>query len=137
MAEKTQTSSTDIATTAQPERGRPLATREEAKYISPPVDIYETEDALMVLADMPGIQKDDLDIRVEDDILTIRGNTTYEQPSNLLRGEFNLMSFYRQFRLNEEVDQSKISAEIKHGVLTIMLPKAEKAKPKQISVKVG
>jgi len=101
------------------------------------VDIFENEDSLIVVVDLPGVDKDGVDIRVEDDILTIKGNAKYAQPSNVLRQEFTLQNYYRQFQLSDEVDQSKISAESKNGVLTITLPKAEKSKPKQIKVKVG
>ena len=70
-------------------------------------------------------------------ILTIKGKVKYEQPKDLIRGEFGLLDFFRQFQLNDEVDQEKISAETKNGVLTITLPKAEKAKPRLVKVKVG
>ena len=114
-----------------------LATREETRYIVPPVDIYETDDALTVVVDLPGVGKDSVDVRVEDNVLTIKGNADYEPPANLLLGEFSLQGYYRQFQLSDEVNQSRISAESKNGVLTIHLPKAEKSKPKQIKVKLG
>ncbi len=114
-----------------------LATREETRYIVPPVDIYETADALTVVVDLPGVGKDSVDVRVEDNVLTIKGNADYEPPANLLLGEFSLQGYYRQFQLSDEVNQSRISAESKNGVLTIHRPKAEKSKPKQIKVKLG
>ncbi len=114
-----------------------LATREETRYIVPPVDIYETADALTVVVDLPGVGKDSVDVRVEENVLTIKGNADYEPPANLLLGEFSLQGYYRQFQLSDEVNQSRISAESKNGVLTIHLPKAEKSKPKQIRVKLG
>ncbi len=114
-----------------------LATREETRYIVPPVDIYETDDALTVVVDLPGVDKDNVDVHVEENVLTIKGKADYEPPANLLLGEFNLLSYYRQFQLSDEVSQSRISAESKNGVLTIHLPKAEKSKPKQIKVKLG
>jgi HSP20 family molecular chaperone IbpA len=113
-----------------------MKTRDEERYMSPPVDIFETDDSLMVVADLPGVKKSDLDIRVDEGILTIKGKTSYDRPSNLLRGEFDLLNHYRQFKLSEDIDQEKISAELNQGVLTINLPKAEKAQPKQIAVKV-
>jgi HSP20 family protein len=103
----------------------------------PPVDIYETDHALAVIADLPGVRKDDVDIRVDQGILTIKGKVKYTPPKELVRGEFSLLDFFRQFQLSDEVNQEKISAESKNGVLTITLPKAEKAKPRQIKVKVG
>ena len=78
-----------------------------------------------------------VDIRVDQDILTIKGKVKYEARKDLIRREFGLTDFFRQFQLNDEVDQEKISAETKNGVLTITLPKAEKAKPRQVKVKVG
>jgi len=114
-----------------------IATRDETLYIAPPVDIFETEEALMVVADLPGVSKDAVDIRVEDNILTIKGKADYIPPAGLLRGEFNLQGYYRQFQLSDDVDQSKITAESKNGVLAVCLPKAEKSKPRRIKVKLG
>jgi HSP20 family protein len=135
MAEKTEKSSTDIEVASGSDKS--LATREDTRYMVPPVDIYETDKALAVIVDLPGVQKSDVDIRVDQNILTIKGKVKYEQPKDLVRGEFGLLDFFRQFQLNDEVDQEKISAETKNGVLTITLPKAEKAKPRQVKVKVG
>ena len=132
MAEKT---TTDIQAT--PRTGKTLATREENRYMVPPVDIYETDNALAVILALPGVHKDGVDIRVDQDILTIKGKIRYQPPKNQIRGEFGLMDFFRQFQLSDEVDQEKITAESKNGVLTITLPKAEKAKPRQVKIKVG
>lgn len=137
MAEQTAALTTEKAASPDKSGEKSLATRDEAIYIAPPVDIFENEDSLIVVADLPGVDKDGVDIRVEDDILTIKGNAKYTQPANALRQEFVLQNYYRQFQLSDEVDQSKISAESKNGVLTVTLPKAEKTKPKQIKVKVG
>ena len=137
MAEQTAALTTERTGTPDKAGEKSLATRDEAIYITPPVDIFENEDALIVVADLPGVDRNGVDIRVEDDILTIKGNAKYTQPATVLRQEFTLQNYYRQFQLSEEVDQSKISAESKNGVLTITLPKAEKSKPKQIKVKVG
>ena len=135
MAEKTEKSTTNIEVSQG--RGKTLATREENRYMVPPVDIYETDKALAVIVDLPGVSKDSVDIRVDQDILTIKGKVNYEPPKDLIRREFGLLDFFRQFQLSDEVDQEKISAESQNGVLKITLPKAEKAKPKQIKVKVG
>ncbi|MEJ2246905.1 MAG: Hsp20/alpha crystallin family protein [Acidobacteriota bacterium] len=132
MAEKTTTN-----IEATPPTGKTLATREENRYMVPPVDIYETENALAVIVDLPGVHKDGVDIRVDQDILTIKGKIRYKPPKDLIRGEFGLLDFFRQFQLSDEVDQEKITAESKNGVLTITLPKAEKAQPRLVKVKVG
>ena len=112
-------------------------TRSQEQYIVPPVDIYETSDGLVVKADLPGVDKNGLDVRVENSLLTIRGKAAHVAPGDSVYREYELVNFFRQFELNERVDQSKISADLKHGVLTLNLPKAEEAKPRQIEVKVS
>ena len=114
-----------------------LATRDETRYIVPPADIYETDDALTVVVDLPGVGKDGVDVRVEDSVLTIKGKSDYHPPANMLLAEFSLQNYYRQFQLSDEIDQGKISAESKNGVLTVHLSKAEKPKPRPIKVKLG
>jgi HSP20 family molecular chaperone IbpA len=110
--------------------------RGEERYLSPPVDIYETKDGLTVLADLPGVDKDGVDVRVKDGVLTIEGRTRPLAQGEPLYSEYTLLNFYRQFQLSEEVDQERITANLKHGVLTVHLLKVEKAKPRQIAVKI-
>ncbi len=112
-------------------------TREPERYLTPPVDIYETEDALVVVADMPGVSKDGADVRLEDDVLSIVGNVTHPERPNPTYEEYGLLNYHREFRINERVDREKINAELKHGVLTLTLPKTEAAKPRQIEVKLS
>jgi len=133
MAERT------VATTAQ-EKTSPTSredTRSLERYITPPVDIFETADGLVVKADLPGVAKEGLDVRVENNCLTIRGKAAHVAPGEPFYREYGLANFFRQFELNEKVDQSKITAELKHGVLTLNLPKAEEAKPRKITVKAA
>lgn len=137
MTEKTASLTTESSNAVAASGAKTLATRDEALYIAPPVDIFETEDALNVVADLPGVSRDAVDIRVEDGILTIKGKASYIPPANALREEFHLQGYYRQFQLSDMVDQERISAESKNGVLTVKLPKAEKTKPRQIQVKMG
>ena len=113
------------------------ATREESRTLAPPVDIFETPDALVVIADLPGVAKDTVDVRVENDLLTIRGAGTATEKGDAILREFELRDYYRQFQLGEQIDQEKITADMRHGVLSIKLPKVEKVKPKRIEVKVG
>jgi HSP20 family molecular chaperone IbpA len=131
MAEKT------VPTT----QNKPLSSREETRseerYVTPPVDIYENGDDLVVTADLPGVAKENLDVRVENNLLTIRGKPSHLASGDPIYREYELVSFFRQFELNEKVDQSKISAELQHGVLTLRLPKAQEAKPRKIEVKVS
>ena len=112
-------------------------TRSQERYVTPAVDIYETLDGLVVKADLPGVAKDGLDLRVENNLLTIRGRAVHCAQGEMLYGEYQLADFFRQFELSDKVDQQKISAELKHGVLTLNLPKAEEAKPRKIEVRVA
>ena len=110
------------------------ATRESELYMSPAVDIFETKNGLTVVADVPGVTRDGLDINVDDRVLTIRGTVSLPKREGVISEEFGMMNYFRQFRLSDEVDQSKIKASLVQGVLTLELPKAEKAKPKRIQV---
>src|SRR6202140_1263727 len=107
---------------------------------APAVDIYETENELVVKADLPGVNPQDLDIRVENNILTIRGERKFEnkvKEDNYLRVERAYGSFSRSFSLANSVKTDDIQADYQNGVLTLRLPKREEAKPKQIKVNVG
>ena len=90
----------------------------------------------MLLADMPGVAPNDLTIRLEDNILTIQGKAKHAIDSEPIYREFELVNFFRQFELSDQVDQEKIAARLNNGVLMLELPRAEKAKPRQIPVKV-
>ena len=106
---------------------------------APPVDIYETENELVVKADLPDVNPQDLDIRVEGNILTIRGERKFENKvneENYLRVERAYGSFSRSFSLANSVKSEGIKADYHDGVLTLSLPKREEAKPKQIKVNV-
>ena len=106
---------------------------------APSVDIYETEHELVVKADLPDIKPEELDIRVENNILTIRGERKFEKKvneNNYLRVERSYGSFSRSFSLANTVNTEAIKAEYKNGVLTLTVPKREEAKPKQIKVNV-
>jgi HSP20 family molecular chaperone IbpA len=111
-------------------------TRAQERYIQPPVDIYETPEGLVLLADMPGVAPSDLTIRLEDNILTIQGKAKHTIDSEPIYREFELVNFFRQFELSDQVDQEKIAARLNNGVLMLQLPRAEKAKPRQIPVQV-
>ncbi len=107
---------------------------------APAVDIYETEHELVVKADLPDVNPQDLDIRVENNILTIRGERKFENKvneENYLRVERSYGSFSRSFSLANSVNSEAIKADYQNGVLTLSIPKREEAKPKQIKVNVG
>jgi len=107
---------------------------------APAVDIYETEHELVVKADLPDVNPQDLDIRVENNILTIRGERKFEnkvKEENYLRMERSYGSFSRTFSLANSVNSEAIKADYQNGVLTLSIPKREEAKPKQIKVNVA
>jgi HSP20 family protein len=107
---------------------------------APAVDIYETENELVVKADLPDVNPQNLDIRVENNILTIRGERKFESKvneDNYLRIERAYGSFSRSFSLANSVKTDAIKADYQNGVLTLSLPKREEVKPKQIKVTVG
>ena len=107
---------------------------------APAVDIYEGEHELVVKADLPDIKPEELDVRVENNILTIRGERKFEKKvdeKNYLRVERAYGSFARSFSLANTVNTEAIKADYKDGVLTLGIPKREEAKPKQIKVNVG
>jgi HSP20 family protein len=106
---------------------------------APAVDIYETEHELVVKADLPDVKLEDLDVRVENNLLTIRGERKFEKKVNedsYLRVERAYGSFSRSFSLANTVNSEAIKADYKDGVLTLSVPKREEAKPKQIKVNV-
>jgi HSP20 family protein len=106
---------------------------------APSVDIYETEHELVVKADLPDIKPEELNIRVESNILTIRGERKFEKKvdeGNYLRVERSYGTFSRSFALANTVNTEAIKANYQNGVLTLRIPKREEAKPKQIKVNV-
>jgi len=107
---------------------------------APAVDIFETEHQLVVKADLPDVNPQDLDIRVENNILTIRGERKFENEVNVenyLRVERAYGPFSRSFSLANSVKSDAIKADYQNGVLTLSIPKREEAKPKQIKVNVA
>ena len=102
----------------------------------PITDIFETEQALSVILEMPGVDKDNVDISVENDTLTIQGRIDYSKYEGLqpVYTEYNIGHYVRTFQISSKIEQGKISAELKDGVMTLVLPKAEKAKPRKIKV---
>jgi HSP20 family protein len=112
------------------------ATPTRERSITPPVDIYETHDSLVVTADVPGVTQEDLEIRVDNNVLTIQGRARHRVADEVIYREYELVNVFRQFELADTVDQAKITADLKQGVLTLVLPKAKAAKPRQIPVQV-
>jgi HSP20 family molecular chaperone IbpA len=102
--------------------------------MAPPVDIYETQEGLTILADVPGVAHEALDVRVDKQVLTIRGQARHGVPGEAAYREYELVTFFRQFALSEHVDPSQITAALKNGMLTVHVPKAQAAPPRQIAV---
>lgn len=103
---------------------------------TPDVDIFETDLSLTLLADMPGVTADLLSVDLRDDTLTITGRTSpsrHEQEKPLM-SEYETGTYYRQFSLSEIIDQKKIDAQLKNGVLRLTLPKVAKTVPRKISI---
>lgn len=113
-------------------------TRHPEAFVTPLTDIYEEENGLHVVVDLPGVEKSGLKLSVENDILTIEGhvNAANSDTSYLIR-EFEPSNYFRQFELSESVDSENIKAELKSGVLSIFLPRAEALKPRTIDVKIN
>lgn len=118
-----------------------VSQREEAtvhgRAFLPPTDIYETEEALTLVMEMPGVEKRGIDVTLQDDVLRVQGRIDSSKYEGLqpVYTEYNIGNYSRSFRLSSTIDQAKISAEIKDGVLSLRLPKAEKARPRTIEVK--
>ena len=107
-----------------------------ARVFVPAADIFETEQALTVILEMPGVSKDSVDVNVETDVLTIEGRVDFSNYDGLqpLYTEYNVGNYARSFQLSSKIEQDRISAELKDGVMMLVLPKAEKAKPRKINV---
>ena len=106
---------------------------------TPDVDIFESDNEITLLADMPGVTTDTLSIDLRDDVLTLTGGTDsdVENSEKPIVIEYGVGTYHRQFSLSEVIDQTRISAELKNGVLRLVLPKVEKAAPRKITVSAG
>jgi HSP20 family protein len=124
----------------QVQQKRELEKKEEttipARIFLPTTDIYEAPEALTVLVEMPGVEKKNVEISVEDGVLNVRGRLDLTKYQGLmpLYTEYNVGHYSRSFRLSSKIDQNKIGAEMKDGVLSLTLPKIEEAKPRTIRV---
>jgi len=106
---------------------------------TPPVDIFESDDCISLLADIPGVKAEDLKIDLRDNVLTLTGRvaTAESAAETPVLGEYASGTYFRQFTLSEHIDQTKIDAKLTDGVLRLALPKVERAKPRQITVKTN
>jgi len=108
----------------------------EGEYATPAVDVYETDTGHVLLADMPGVHSDGLDIQLEHDRLTVRGRVGEGDQERPHHEEFRLRDYYRAFTLTDEMDTEKISATLTDGVLRIELPKSARAQVRKIPVTI-
>ncbi|MGD9856137.1 MAG: Hsp20/alpha crystallin family protein [Planctomycetaceae bacterium] len=135
----------DVSTASRPQRELPAgpapppapAPSPERRLCAPPIDIFETEDGLVLRADLPGVKSDGLELQVQDNKLTLFGRVQPEVPpdAKLLHQEYHVCDFLRSFILSDEVDHERISAKITSGVLEVVLPKAARPEPRRIHVR--
>jgi HSP20 family molecular chaperone IbpA len=117
-----------------------LSTKEEktvpGRYYIPAADIYETDDALMVLMEMPGVEKKDLGVSLENDVVRVEGKIDFSKYEGMepVYTEYNVGHYARAFTLSRKIDQQGISAQLEDGLLTLRLPKAMEALPRQIAI---
>ena len=116
-----------------------VQTREETRanelYVKPMVDILETAEGLTLIADIPGAEKDTLNISVEQGILTLNAPASHAMPGQSIYTEFELAHYYRQFSIPGILDHEKTKADYKNGILTLKIPVSEAAKPRKIEIK--
>ncbi|MCU0774402.1 MAG: Hsp20/alpha crystallin family protein [Ideonella sp.] len=125
------TPASSSATASPSHRGEPA--------LLPPVDVIEDPQGITLFADIPGVPRDRLDLRVEGDTLSIEADLAVPLPQGMTpsHAEVQLARYRRAFTLSKELDASKVSAELSHGVLRVRIPKAEHAQPRRISVQVA
>ncbi len=106
------------------------------RYYIPYSDIYETDEALSVVMEMPGVEKKDLDVKLEDDVLSVDGRIDFAKYKDMepVYAEYNVGHYTRSFTLGSAIDKEKISANLEDGVLTLTLPKAKHAQPRKITI---
>jgi HSP20 family molecular chaperone IbpA len=106
------------------------------RYFIPNADIFETEDAMMVILEMPGVEKKDISIALEEDVLRVEGQIDYSKYQGMqpVYTEYNIGHYARRFSLSDKIDRDSISAQLENGVLALTLPKSKEAKSRRISI---
>lgn len=124
---------------SQQGKSQPEGARRDTQAMTPRVDVLEDDTGITVIADMPGVSKDSLDIRVENDALSIEGTVSAATPEAMeaMYAEVRTARYRRSFTLSRELDSGRIEAQLKDGVLRVRIPKHEQARPQRISVKVS
>jgi HSP20 family molecular chaperone IbpA len=111
------------------------AVRTGERFMAPPVDVYETDEGLILLADVPGLDEKSLHVSVDKGVLTIEGRASVASGERFYH-EFSMAGYWRQFQVPDSFDAAQAKAHLKDGVLTLHLPKTEAARPKRINVSV-
>jgi HSP20 family molecular chaperone IbpA len=127
----------EIATKEKQQLSKQQEQTRPGRYFVPNVNIYEFDDSLKLWADMPGVREKDIRITLKNGVLTIVGQVATDMYMGLqpMYTEYNVGNYYREFVMNEHIDESQIRATLRNGVLELELPKTEKAKPRQIEVR--
>jgi len=134
MTNEVQTSASSRAAADAPAGNAPQS------FVVPPVDVFENENAITVLADLPGVPRDQLNLRVDGDTLVIEATASAASTPpdmELVYGELQCPAYRRQFTLSRELDTARIEAQLRDGVLRLTIPKAEEARPRRIQVQAG
>lgn len=127
----------EIATKEKQQVAKTQEQTRPGRYYMPDVNIYEFDEALKLWADMPGVKEKDVEVSLKDGVLTIIGKVATDMYAGLrpMYTEYNVGNYYREFVLNEDIEESKIKAALQNGVLELELPKKEQAKPRRIEVR--
>ena len=132
MSNAVQTSSSSSTPAAREQE-------QQQRWVVPPVDVFEDESSITLLADLPGVAREQLHVRVDGENLVVEATANTVGPENmeLVYGELQCPAYRRQFTLSRELDTQRIEAQLRDGVLRLTIPKAEEAKPRRIQVQVG
>ena len=135
----TDKESKEIQVKQKQELTSPAEQTQSGLIFTPNVDIFETDNEITLLADIPGVTADNLTIDLRENILTLTGEVAPFEGANEedILVEYEIGKYYRQFNLSSVIDQSKIDAKLNDGVLRLSLPKVEEVKPRQIEIKTG
>ncbi len=107
---------------------------QEGPFFVPNIDIFEDDNNIVLIADMPGVNKDNIDIHIEDGQLRIQGKVSKEAPGEYVLSEYSIGNYFSNFAISTAIDQSGIQASMINGVLRVILPKSDKSKPKKITI---
>ena len=133
-AVQTTSSAADkVAAPARPD------TQQQQPHVVPPVDVFENDHAITLLADLPGVSREQLQLRVDGDTLVLEATAGTQGPQDLqlVYGEAQCPTYRRRFTLSRELDTNRVEAQLRDGVLKLTIPKAEEARPRRIEVQAG